>query len=129
MFKVPGINLRDKERSIYHMWNGQFSYLVKLRPFVSDFIEVAMKNFEVYFYTAATRSYGDLALEVLRVELLAAFHEDLQFKKQIERTFVSNRLITRDDKQRFTEADSGGKYSDFEVEQLRKAERLVLSKG
>ena len=73
MFRKPGINLRDKERSVYHMWNGQFSYEVKLRPFVSEFMEVAMKNFEVYFYTAATRSYGDLAVEILRIEMSTAF--------------------------------------------------------
>ena len=85
------------------MWDpaSRFSYLVKLRPFVRYFLEMALIDFEIYFYTAATRTYGDLAVEILKLEMLSQEITDSGLKRRIENTFVPGRLISRDDKERF----------------------------
>jgi len=43
-----------------------------------------------------------------------------------EVTFAKMRLITRDDKERFTDGNSSFSKSEAEIENLRKAERIVL---
>jgi hypothetical protein len=65
------------------MWDYNFSYLVKLRPFVKYFLEQAMTDFEIYFYTAATRVYGDMAVEILKLEMLSSEISDQTLKKRI----------------------------------------------
>ena len=85
------------------MWdpNAGFSYLVKLRPFVRHFLEMVLTDFEIYFYTAATRTYGDLAVQILKLEMLSQEIDDLGLKRRIDNAFVPGRLISRDDKERF----------------------------
>ena len=75
--RPSGIQLVDSVRSIYHVWNGlvrdnkinRFSFLIKLRPFCKEFLLDAMKNYDLYFYTAATRKYGEFCLKIFKVEL------------------------------------------------------------
>ena len=62
---------------------------------------MALTDFEIYFYTAATRIYGDLAVEVLKLEMLSQEILDTGIKRRIQNTFVPARLISRDDKERF----------------------------
>jgi TFIIF-interacting CTD phosphatase-like protein len=52
-----GVEVVDAARTLYHAWcpEGKFSYFVKLRPFVLEFMIMAMKSFQIYFYTAANR--------------------------------------------------------------------------
>ena len=67
--------------SIYHMWSGKtnpvglFSYKVKIRPFCREFLIEAMGKFDIYFYTAATRSYGEVAVDILRMEVSKGVEE------------------------------------------------------
>lgn len=100
-FRQRGVCLYDSVKSRYHMWDYSFSYLVKLRPFVRYFLEMALTDFEIYFYTAATRIYGDLAVQILKLEMLSQEISDSGLKRRIENTFVPGRLISRDDKERF----------------------------
>ena len=72
-----------------------------------------MSDFEIYFYTAATRTYGDLAVEVLKLEMLSQEILDTGIKRRIQNTFVPGRLISRDDKERFQESKSA---RDVEME-------------
>ena len=62
----------------------------------------------MHFYTAATRKYGELCLEILKLELKRTEetqqldNETNQNQKQIDISCAENRLITRDDKDRFS---------------------------
>lgn len=71
-FNKSGVQLQDPVKSRYHMWDpvNKFSYLVKLRPFVRFFLEQALQDYEIYFFTAATRVYGDIAVDILKLEML-----------------------------------------------------------
>ena len=60
-----------------------------------------MKLYDLYFYTAATRVYGTIILEVLKHEIKQEISH-----KEMEITFNPKRLITRDDKARFTEQNN-----------------------
>ena len=60
-----------------------------------------MQLYDLYFYTAATRVYGNVILEVLKHEI-----KQVISIKEMEITFNSKRLITRDDKSRFTEQNN-----------------------
>lgn len=63
----------DAEKSKYHIWwPYQFSYIVKLRPFCAEFLMQAMHNYEIHFNTAATRSYGEMILRVIKYEITKA---------------------------------------------------------
>ena len=74
---------------------------------------MALSDFEIYFYTAATRTYGDLAVEVLKLEMLSQEILDAGIKRRIQNTFVPARLISRDDKERFQESKTA---RDVEME-------------
>jgi len=45
-----------------HPWK----YLVKCRPFLSDFMLSLMPNFQIFFYTAGLRSYGLLIMDIIK---------------------------------------------------------------
>ena len=44
LFRAPGIAVFDKIKTKYHMWDPKYSmsYLVKLRPFLREFIFLIM---------------------------------------------------------------------------------------
>ena len=72
----------------------KFSFLVKLRPFCKEFLEKAMTDYKIYFYTAAQSGYAKKILEILKLEM--------NFESKIvEQTFHPARLITRDDKHKY----------------------------
>jgi|LauGreDrversion4_2_1035121.scaffolds.fasta_scaffold65455_4 TFIIF-interacting CTD phosphatase-like protein len=54
---------------MYHMWSKNYSYLVKIRPFFKEFILQSLHMYDLYFYTAAVRSYGVMVLEILKLEI------------------------------------------------------------
>lgn len=83
-----------------------------------------MIDYDIHFYTAATRRYGEFCIEILKHELL---RNGEKLKAQIEGTISKNRLITRDDKHKFSEGGSFAK-SEAEMDNLRRAERIVLEK-
>lgn len=94
-----------------------------------------MIKYDIHFYTAATRRYGEFILEILKHELNRSHHpedqsiapdEKLKKGKQIDVSLSRNRLITRDDKHRFSEGVEISK-SEAELENYRRAERIVLS--
>ena len=118
---INGNKLVDKLKSKYHIWAPGFSYLVKIRPFFREFIQQAMQLYDLYFYTAATRVYGNVILEVLKHEI-----KQVISIKEMEITFNSKRLITRDDKSRFTEQNNQ-EAKDRELDQMREAERRVMA--
>jgi len=136
-FRKYGIKLVDPLLSIYHIWQhpghtGGFSYLIKLRPFCKEFLMHAMVDYDIHFYTAATRRYGEFILELLKHEVTrhdAGTTEDKAHvkakHKKIEACLTRNRLITRDDKDRFSQGDIT--KSEAELENLRRAERIVLN--
>lgn len=97
-FRKPNVHCLDEVRGLYHLWAPNFSYLVKLRPFLHQFLKDNMLTYEIYFYTAATRLYGELIVQLLKLEM--ASHCD---RHALEVTFDVKRLITRDDKSRFAE--------------------------
>jgi hypothetical protein len=74
-----------------------------------------MSDFEIYFYTAATRVYGDLAVQILKLEMLSQESIEPNLKRRIENTFVPGRLISRDDKERFQESNSA-KQTEMDLE-------------
>jgi TFIIF-interacting CTD phosphatase-like protein len=68
-FRTPNLHCIDSNRYIYHIWTHQFSYQIKLRPFLHSFLTQCMDNYDLYFYTAATRSYGELCVKLLKLEM------------------------------------------------------------
>lgn len=44
---------------------------VKIRPFLAEFIRKLYdeKKFEVHYYTAGTRSYGTMIIDIFRIEI------------------------------------------------------------
>ena len=95
-FKRSGLGVYDPIRSWYHMWcpEAKFSFLVKLRPFCKEFLEEAMNNYKIYFYTAAQSGYAKKVLEILKLEMNSN-------SKLVDQTFNPSRLITRDDKHKY----------------------------
>lgn len=100
---------------------------------------MAMVDYDTHFYTAATRRYGEFCLEILKHELTRQDStpqvdfdktqektQDKTKSRHIEVSLSRNRLITRDDKERFSE-DGHVSKSEAEMENLRRAERIVLS--
>jgi hypothetical protein len=90
-----------------------------------------MADYDIHFYTAATRRYGEFCIELLKHELHRHNNPDQSthakdFKHQIEVNLTKNRLITRDDKHRFSESTNFTR-TEAELENLRRAERIVLS--
>jgi hypothetical protein len=132
--------LVDGVKSVYHIWQNagssdiknKFSFLVKLRPFCKEFLTMSMVDYDIHFYTAATRRYGEFCIEILKHELMrhdqSTGSEPLDATKlrQIEVSLSRNRLITRDDKERFSEGGHTSR-SEAEMENLRRAERIVLN--
>ena len=113
----------DKLKSEYHIWGQTFSYKVKIRPFLKEFIKEVMQMYEIYFYTAATRNYGDYILEILKLEIISVINV-----KQLEITFDPKRLISRDDKARFTEQNNT-EIKERDLEIFREAERRAMANG
>jgi hypothetical protein len=52
---------------------------VKLRPFLADFLHLLFveRKFRVYYYTAGTRSYGGMILDLLKMEITRLFSHKL----------------------------------------------------
>ena len=59
----------DPLLSIYKMSLMNMNYIVKLRPFFLDFFLTIQQDYEVYFYTAGNRPYGEIILDILKLEL------------------------------------------------------------
>ena len=72
-FRAPGIAVFDKIKTKYHMWDPKhsMSYLVKLRPFLREFILEAMKSYKLYFYTAANSAYAKMVIDILKLEMVS----------------------------------------------------------
>ena len=68
-YRMPGIQLMDPVKHVYHIWAPGFSYSCKMRPFLNEFISEALECYELYWYTAATRIYGEMVVDVLRLEI------------------------------------------------------------
>ena len=87
-----------------------------------------MRDYEVHFNTAATRLYGLHIIQVLKMELLASKSDlaaDDPWRNQVELTFNEQRLITRDDKAKYSVRST----SDSQADTYRKAERILASQG
>ncbi|KAJ0249111.1 FCP1 homology domain-containing protein [Hirschfeldia incana] len=64
------------------LWDLKFNdYLVKLRPFLGDFLREANKMFTMHVYTMGTREYAEAIMEVI----------------DPNRFYFGNRVITRDE--------------------------------
>lgn len=88
-----------------------------------------MQDYDIHFYTAATRRYGEFCIELIKHELLRhsqKSEKQVKFKQQVESSLTKNRLITRDDKHRFSETSNFAR-TEAELENMRRAERIVLS--
>lgn len=134
MIEQGGIHILDESKSLYHIWEPRlFSHRVKLRPFCGIFLKAAMENFEVHFNTAATRKYGIRILQVLKAELLSlvsqAHGDDEEkstlWRNMVQLTFNEKRLITRDDKEKYSVRSS----LQENAETRRNAENILLSRG
>lgn len=75
-----------------------------------------MTNYKIYFYTAAQSGYAKKILEILKLEMNSS-------SKLVDQTFHPARLITRDDKHKY----SHDHKSDQELEVMRQAERNIIS--
>jgi len=103
-FREDGIHLRDGELSKYLIWTATFCYNVKIRPFCAEFLDDLYQDFDITFFTAASKTYAKLIMKVLRAEMerkVGHKHDSITFKRQQDKMFDLNKLITRDDKARF----------------------------
>lgn len=119
-FRETGISVFDSLKGKYHMWQpGQYSYLIKVRPFCADFLLSAIEKFKVYFYTAAKLNYAQQVLKVLKMHCKAHL-KDQKSDKAVDLTFENSRLISRDDKHKY------GSQVGQNQEALRIAERNII---
>lgn len=52
----------DKLLDIYGAKMTSYSYEVKCRPFLKEFMLGVMPNYQIYFYTAGIREYGKMIM-------------------------------------------------------------------
>ena len=74
-----------------------WTYEVKCRPFLKEFMLKMMENYQIYFYTAGIRAYGKLIMSIIK----DVIGEDDTLKESLIQTFKDDRLIGRDDNERF----------------------------
>jgi NLI interacting factor-like phosphatase len=80
---------------------NRFSYFVKIRPFLREFMGAALANYKIYFYTAANSAYAKLILDILKLEMGTDTNKNV-----LENTFQPKRLISRDDKHKFNTSET-----------------------
>ena len=61
----------------------------------------AMKRYQIFFYTAGIRKYGLLIMEVIKDLIPQSKDQPRSDQVAFERTFSEDRLIARDDGDRF----------------------------
>ena len=93
------IKLIDPLLSLYELWLYNHIYLVKLRPFFAKFFVEIIKLYEVYFYTAGNRSYGEAILDIFHQELSRV--DPSNFPSKLSQQLDHTKLISRDDQKRF----------------------------
>ena len=91
------ITLRDDFLGIYEAKVRPYGYKVKGRPFLKEFILEIMKFYEIYFYTAAIRSYGLSIMEIIKRMVSKGEDFDTVTKNKLKVTFQKERLIARED--------------------------------
>lgn len=79
---------------------------VKLRPFLGDFLRLLFEEakFRVYYYTAGTNSYGQMIIDLLKLELRRLFSTKLDPKvldAMVKEMCSHSKLIGRDDARKF----------------------------
>lgn len=98
------IFLIDELLSIYEAKMVNVAFHVKLRPFLADFLKKLYDDnkFEVHYYTAGTRSYGLMIIDIFIMEMKRIFGQTHPQMIQNMKHIVSHdRLIGRDDQKRF----------------------------
>lgn len=96
--------LVDELQSIYEAKFENGGFLVKLRPFLAEFLKKLHDDakYEVHYYTAGTNQYGYMIIEILRTELIRKYGEGKEnFANEIKDIVSSDRLIGRDDSRKF----------------------------
>ena len=61
----------------------------------------AMKTYQIFFYTAGIRKYGKLIMEIIKDLIPKEENQSRSQEVLIENTFSEDRLIARDDNERF----------------------------
>ena len=56
----------DKLLDIYGALMRPYSYEIKCRPFLKEFMLGIMPNYEIYFYTAGIREYGKMVIQIIK---------------------------------------------------------------
>jgi hypothetical protein len=91
-----------------------------MRPFLAEFLKELVTSFDIIFYTAGVRRYAELCIQVLKKEMESKYiHEDKNFHRRMDNVFDMNKVISRDDKNRFKEGINSEEKRMEEIEKLR----------
>lgn len=95
--------LIDEANQVYSAKMHPWKYHIKCRPFLVEFLLGVMPKYEIFFYTAGIRIYGLLILDVIKslIQDQVKERDDKEFKEFISQSFKGERLIARDDQERF----------------------------
>ena len=93
----------DEAHQVYSAKMHPWKYHVKCRPFLIEFLLSVMPKYEIFFYTAGIRIYGLLILDVIKslIQDQVKERDDKEFKEFMSQSFKGERLIARDDQERF----------------------------
>eukprot|EP00347_Sterkiella_histriomuscorum_P012433 403368592 len=111
------INLIDPLKSIYEIKLFRGGFHTKLRPFLFEFLKKVFdeRKFEIYFYTAGTKDYGMLIIDIFKMEITRLFGKE--YAKQISEELSHRKLISRCDKERFANKNSSNEIDIDSMQQ------------
>ena len=70
MDRKMSFSVNDKTLGIYTAKMYPFRYIVKSRPYLTQFMLELLPKFQVFFYTAGIRVYGEMIIEIMKSHVL-----------------------------------------------------------
>ncbi|CDW87741.1 tfiif-interacting component of the c-terminal domain phosphatase [Stylonychia lemnae] len=109
------IALIDQYKCIYEIKQPFGGFHVKLRPFLAEFLKIIhdQQKFDIFYYTAGTRAYGQLIIDVFKMEISRAYGQEMT--RKMEQLLTHKKLISRCDQSRFQNKNQG----EMTVEELQ----------
>ena len=74
-------SVHDKTIGIYGAKMYPFRYIVKCRPYLTQFMLELLPKYQVFFYTAGIRVYGEMIIKIMKSHILDSMKLDGQEKE------------------------------------------------
>lgn len=70
MDRKMSFSIYDKNLALYSAKMYPFRYLVKCRPYLTEFMLELLPKYQVFFYTAGIRIYGEMIVKIMKQHIL-----------------------------------------------------------